>query len=145
MVQDGAPLHQRMREGRGWERPLSSNGVIMDDDNHSSLSTCFITFNNTSSSFTFLPNIPYFFFLLLLPPSHQALHCPFPPSGSAGTGKSFLLQRLLGSLQPDTTFITASTGIAASHIGGSTLHSFAGEEKDLDTENVDIKVIIGRT
>ena len=47
-------------------------------------------------------------------------------TGSAGTGKSWLLKRIIASLPPDTTFPTASTGVAACHIGGKTLHSFAG-------------------
>ncbi|XP_022705464.1 ATP-dependent DNA helicase PIF1-like isoform X1 [Varroa jacobsoni] len=47
-------------------------------------------------------------------------------TGSAGTGKTFLLRRIISSLSPNSTFVTASTGIAASHLGGSTVHSFAG-------------------
>lgn len=47
-------------------------------------------------------------------------------TGSAGTGKSFLLRKIISSLPPDSTFPTASTGVAACHIGGYTLHSFAG-------------------
>ncbi|KAA0158621.1 hypothetical protein FNF31_00827 [Cafeteria roenbergensis] len=51
-------------------------------------------------------------------------------TGPAGTGKSFLLRRAIESLRErhgaGAVFVTAATGIAACHIGGTTLHSFAG-------------------
>ena len=51
-------------------------------------------------------------------------------SGSAGTGKSFLLRCAIASLRQrhgtDAVAVTASTGIAAVNVGGTTLHSFAG-------------------
>lgn len=36
------------------------------------------------------------------------------------------IRKIIGALPPDTTFVTASTGVAAYQIGGVTLHAFAG-------------------
>jgi len=53
-------------------------------------------------------------------------------TGAAGVGKSFLLRHMVSILQSrcanggDSVAVTASTGIAASHIAGVTLHSWAG-------------------
>ncbi|ORX60332.1 hypothetical protein DM01DRAFT_1157900 [Hesseltinella vesiculosa] len=51
-------------------------------------------------------------------------------TGSAGTGKSVLMRALIEALMdkygPDAVAVTASTGIAACNINGSTLHSFSG-------------------
>ena len=51
-------------------------------------------------------------------------------TGSAGTGKSFTLRKVIEVLRrmhgKDHVFVTASTGIAASNVGGTTVHSYAG-------------------
>lgn len=47
-------------------------------------------------------------------------------TGGAGTGKSFLLQTIIAALPRHSTFVTASTGIAALNLNGTTLHRFAG-------------------
>lgn len=50
-------------------------------------------------------------------------------SGPAGTGKSHLLQKAvrdLRTLKSREVAVTASTGIAALNVGGSTIHSFLG-------------------
>ena len=52
-------------------------------------------------------------------------------TGCAGTGKSLLLKHILRTLPKDTTFVTASTGLAASALGGTTINAFAGERLSL--------------
>jgi ATP-dependent DNA helicase PIF1 len=50
-------------------------------------------------------------------------------TGEAGTGKSFLLNAIVKIARltdEENVFVTASTGISACGIGGTTLHSFAG-------------------
>lgn len=49
-------------------------------------------------------------------------------TGPAGSGKTFLVNRFITYCHEHalTVAITASTGIAATHIGGMTLHSWSG-------------------
>lgn len=51
-------------------------------------------------------------------------------SGSAGTGKTFLVEHIIKQLKKihgkSGVFVTASTGVAACALNGMTLHSFAG-------------------
>ncbi|ETW04324.1 hypothetical protein, variant 2 [Aphanomyces invadans] len=47
-------------------------------------------------------------------------------TGRAGTGKSFLLGHIQRVVPPTGLYLTATTGIAAFHIHGMTLHHFAG-------------------
>ena len=44
-------------------------------------------------------------------------------TGSAGTGKSYLLNQLRGKYD---IVVTASTGAAAVNVSGTTIHSFSG-------------------
>lgn len=51
-------------------------------------------------------------------------------TGGAGTGKTLTLGYVIRALKQQygasSVFVTASTGIAACHVGGTTVHSFAG-------------------
>ncbi len=49
-------------------------------------------------------------------------------TGSAGTGKTYVLNQFIDYLKKHNIVhaVTASTGIAATHIGGTTLHSWSG-------------------
>ena len=51
-------------------------------------------------------------------------------TGAAGTGKSFVLRYLIQELEARApgggVAVTATTGIAASHVQGVTIHSWAG-------------------
>ncbi len=55
-------------------------------------------------------------------------------TGVAGTGKTMCLNHWLDNLPPNRNVgIAASTGIAATHIGGSTLHSWLGATPERNT------------
>ena len=47
-------------------------------------------------------------------------------TGNAGTGKSFVVQKLIDQRPKEGMFATASTGISSVQLGGLTVHSFAG-------------------
>ncbi|CAG8442625.1 14041_t:CDS:2, partial [Acaulospora morrowiae] len=66
-------------------------------------------------------------------------------TGSAGSGKSMLLQRIITSLKKrlgsDSVAVTAPTGVAAINIGGNTLHWFSGIGKGDEKEDVLIRKV----
>ncbi|KAL5704686.1 DNA helicase [Ranunculus cassubicifolius] len=71
-------------------------------------------------------------------------------TGPAGTGKTVLLQEAIKILrqkyQRSEVYVTASTGVAAFHLNGQTIHSFAGlglSAKEPLGED-ELKVMIGR-
>ncbi|MDR0951279.1 MAG: AAA family ATPase [Candidatus Ancillula sp.] len=49
-------------------------------------------------------------------------------TGSAGAGKTYVLNEFIDWCNEENKFlaVTASTGIAATHLGGQTIHSFSG-------------------
>lgn len=74
-------------------------------------------------------------------------------TGSAGTGKSHTLRAIVCELRTryfrgGEVCVVASTGIAATHVGGTTLHSFAGvgivEEESTQQQQSQLQVCIGR-
>ena len=77
------------------------------------------------------------------PPEGASTDPAFILAGYAGTGKSFVLRKIVSMLQrikgSNSVYITASTGIAACNIGGITLHSFAGIGIGDEAANVLIK------
>ncbi|CAG8655194.1 5887_t:CDS:1, partial [Acaulospora colombiana] len=66
-------------------------------------------------------------------------------TGSAGSGKSMLLQKIIAALKKklgsDSVAVTAPTGVAAINIGGNTLHWFAGIGKGDEKEDALIKKV----
>lgn len=61
-------------------------------------------------------------------------------TGSAGTGKTFLLNQFISYLKKSKikTGVTASTGIAATHLEGRTIHSWSGIgiKKEMDEKSL---------
>ncbi|KAK0200720.1 PIF1-like helicase-domain-containing protein [Desarmillaria ectypa] len=68
-------------------------------------------------------------------------------TGAAGTGKSLLLRAIINALRekyakdPDAVAVTASTGMAASNIGGQTLHAWGAVAPTVDDLDNLIKCI----
>jgi len=63
-------------------------------------------------------------------------------TGSAGTGKSFIIHELVDFFPKQSTFVTACTGVAASHFNGTTINYFAGIGKgDLSADYYAKKIL----
>lgn len=62
-------------------------------------------------------------------------------TGQPGTGKTYTINKFINWCLDNGRFptVTASTGIAAVHVGGSTLHSFAGvrDDNELTTQEIE--------
>jgi len=63
-------------------------------------------------------------------------------TGSAGTGKTYVLNQFIEYLEKNNIdhAVTASTGIAATHLGGMTIHSWSGLgiSQDITEEELDV-------
>lgn len=71
-------------------------------------------------------------------------------TGSAGTGKTFLLEHIIKKLKKihgrSRVYVTAPTGVAAIALNGQTLHSFAGVGlADVDCEGLLERVLLDRS
>ncbi|CAG8473287.1 3699_t:CDS:2 [Diversispora eburnea] len=66
-------------------------------------------------------------------------------TGSAGSGKSMLLQRIITALKnklgSESVAVTAPTGVAAINVSGNTLHWFAGIGKGEEDEKILLKKV----
>jgi ATP-dependent exoDNAse (exonuclease V) alpha subunit len=67
-------------------------------------------------------------------------------TGQAGTGKTYLLGKFIEYLNKNNipVGITASTGIAATHLGGVTIHSWSGMGIKDKMTNADIKKLFSK-
>ncbi len=67
-------------------------------------------------------------------------------TGAAGTGKTHLINRFIKYARSHdiSIAITASTGIASTHIGGMTIHSWSGLGIRDDLTDAEMEKIIGR-
>src|SRR5580704_5935420 len=66
-------------------------------------------------------------------------------TGAPGAGKTYVLNQFvkLAEQAGKRVAVTASTGIAATHIGGTTIHSWAGIGIKSDLDQYDLKRLAG--
>ena len=64
-------------------------------------------------------------------------------TGAPGSGKTYLLNEYIRFLKKKRIFVgvTASTGIAATHLGGFTIHSWAGIGIEREISDAEVKLI----
>src|SRR5580704_8679267 len=66
-------------------------------------------------------------------------------TGAPGAGKTYILRDFINRSKKSgkSVAVTASTGIAASHIGGNTIHSWSGLGISEELTDTDLKNLIG--